>query len=73
MSNITVRVPEKLKNRMKRLKKVNWSEVARQAFEEATRREEMLKAAESIKALRTESVSKWDGAKEIRKWRDAAK
>lgn len=71
MSNITIRVPAELKSRMKRLKKINWSEVARQAFEEATRREEMAKAAESIKALRRESVAEWDGSKEIRRWRDA--
>jgi len=73
MNNITIRVPEELKNRMKRFKKINWSEVARRAFEEATRREEMLKAAESIKTLRMKSVSEWDGAKEIRKWRDAVR
>lgn len=72
MSNITVRVPEELKGRMKRCKSVNWSEVARKAFEDAAREEEMQHAAESIKKLRLESKSDWDGAKEIRKWRDAA-
>jgi hypothetical protein len=73
MSNITVRVPEELKGRMKRCKSVNWSEVARKAFEDAAREEEMQHAAESIKNLRLESKSDWDGAKEIRKWRDAAR
>jgi hypothetical protein len=72
MSNITVRVPEELKGRMKRCKSVNWSEVARKAFEEAAHREEMQCAAEVIKNLRLGSKTKWDGAKEIRKWRDAA-
>jgi len=72
MSNVTVRVPEELKGRMKRCKSVNWSEVARKAFEDAAREEEMQHAAESIKKLRLESKSDWDGAKEIRKWRDAA-
>lgn len=71
MSNLTIRLPEDLKERMERCKKVNWSEVARKAFEEAARREEMQCAAESIKKLRTESKAEWDGAKEIRKWRDA--
>jgi hypothetical protein len=71
MSNITVRVPEELKGRMKRCKSVNWSDVARKAFEDAARREEMQCAAEAIKNLRLESKAKWDGAKEIRKWRDA--
>jgi hypothetical protein len=73
MSNITVRVPEELKGRMKRCKSVNWSEVARRAFEDAARKEEMQCAAETIKNLRKESKTEWDGAKEIRKWRDAAK
>ena len=73
MSNVTVRVPEELKDRMKHCKSVNWSEVARKAFEDAARKEEMQCAAESIKKLRMESKSKWDGAGEIRKWRDSAK
>ena len=74
MGNVTVRVPEELKGRMKRCKSVNWSEVARKAFEDAARREEMQCAAETIKNLRKESsATEWDGAKEIRKWRDAAK
>ncbi|NLE06266.1 MAG: hypothetical protein GX638_15885 [Crenarchaeota archaeon] len=73
MSNITIRVSEELKERMKRCKSVNWSEVERKAFEDAARKEEMHHAAESIKNLRTESKTQWDGAKEIRKWRDAAK
>lgn len=73
MSNITIRVPEELKSRMERIRNINWSEVARRAFEEAAHREEMLRAAESIKKLRMESTAEWDGAKEIRRWRDAAK
>lgn len=73
MSNITVRLPEELKERMERCKNVNWSEVAREAFEEVARREEMKCAAESIKKLRAESKIEWNGAGEIRKWRDATK
>lgn len=72
MSNITVRVPDELKGRMKRCKNVNWSDVARKAFEDAARKEEIQCAAEAIKNLRAESEVEWDGAKEIRKWRDAA-
>jgi hypothetical protein len=68
---ITVRVSEELKGRMKRCKRVNWSDVARKAFEDAARREEMQRAAEEIKMLRLESKAEWVGAKEIRKWRDA--
>ena len=73
MSNITVRVPEELKDRMQRCKNINWSEVARKAFEEAARREEIQGAAAAIDKLRVESKIKWDGTKEIRKWRDAEK
>ncbi len=73
MSNVTVRVPEKLKDRMKHCKNVNWSEVARKAFEDAARKEEMQCAAETIKNLRNESKTEWNGAAEIRKWRDSAK
>ncbi len=71
MSNITIRVPEDLKRKMEQCKGVNWSEVARKAFEEAARREETRCAAAAIDKLRTESKIEWNGAKEIRKWRDA--
>ena len=73
MSNVTVRVSEELKDRMKHCKSVNWSEVARKAFEDAARKEEIQCAAESIKSLRIESKAEWNGSREIRKWRDAAK
>jgi len=73
MSNITIRVPEELKKQMERFKDINWSEVARRAFEDTTRREERKRAAESIKKLRMESVADWNGVKEIRRWRDAAR
>ncbi|MEM2936321.1 MAG: hypothetical protein QW231_03995 [Candidatus Bathyarchaeia archaeon] len=74
MANVTVSVPEGLKREMKRLKHVNWSEVARKAFEERIRREEMRKAAEGMDRLRQSSQTpEWSGAKEIRKWRDASK
>jgi hypothetical protein len=73
MSNITVRVPEELKGRMKRCKGVNWSKVARRAFEDVARKEEIQCAATAIKNLRLGSKAEWDGAKEIRRWRDAAK
>ena len=35
MSNVTIRVPKELKSRMEQCKGINWSEVARKAFEEA--------------------------------------
>jgi predicted alpha/beta-fold hydrolase len=72
-ANITISVPEDLKRCMQRLKHINWSEVARRAFEEMVSREEMRVAADTIKRLRMESQTQWDGAKEIRRWRDAAR
>ena len=73
MSNVTIRVSDELKRRMKRYKTINWSEVARKAFEDAACKEEMQCASEAIKNLRAESKAEWDGAKEIRRWRDAAR
>ena len=73
MSNITIRIPEELKDRMKQCKSINWSEVARKAFEEAARREEIQCASAAIDELRVGSKIKWDGTGEIRKWRDAEK
>jgi predicted nucleic acid-binding protein len=72
MANVTITVPEELRREMKKRKKTNWSSVARKAFEEALREEEMTMAAEGIDKLRTSGKTpSWNGAKEIRKWRDA--
>jgi hypothetical protein len=49
VGNITVRIPEELKSRMERCKTINWSEVARKAFEETARKEEIQCVAEAIK------------------------
>ncbi|HUK28407.1 MAG TPA: hypothetical protein VLV31_08285 [Candidatus Acidoferrales bacterium] len=73
MATITITVPEELKRGMKKLKHVNWSEVARRAFQEAIYREEMRNAAEAIDKLRASSKARgWSGAREIRKWRDVS-
>ena len=73
-ANVTITVPEELKREMKKRKSTNWSLVARKAFEEAIRQEEMDTAAEAIDELRASSkIAGWSGAKEIRKWRDASK
>ncbi len=55
MANVTVAVPEELKKKMEHVPDVNWSEVARQAFEETIRRKQMLEASESIDRLRESS------------------
>ena len=73
VSNVTIRVPDELKRRMEEHGNVNWSEVARRAFEETIQRQEMRRAAEEIRAMRKRSGPDWDGAAEIRKWRDAAR
>jgi predicted transcriptional regulator len=71
MANVTVAVPDELKKRMEHVPDVNWSEVARQAFEETIRRKQMREAAESTDRLRESSkTTGWSGAAEIRKWRD---
>ncbi len=72
MANVTISVPEELKKKMEHTGGVNWSEVARQAFEEAVRRREMSEAAEAMDRLRESTkLSGWSGVREIRKWRDA--
>jgi hypothetical protein len=72
MANVTVSVPEELKKRMEQTAGVNWSEIAREAFEEAVKRKEMREAAESMDRLRESTkLSGWSGVREIRKWRDA--
>jgi desulfoferrodoxin (superoxide reductase-like protein) len=73
MVNVTVSIPENIKHRMERYKHINWSEVARRAFEEAALNEEKTEATEAIKKMRNESQAEWNGAQEIRRWRDAAK
>jgi hypothetical protein len=74
MANVTITVPEELKREMKKRKGTNWSMVARKAFEEAIRQEEMTRAAEEIDRLRASSKTPgWSGAKEVRRWRDASK
>ena len=70
MSNITITVDKALKKTMKELKDVNWSKVARAAFEEKIEMERRKKAAQAIKEIRRKSKTKWSGSEEIRKWRD---
>lgn len=70
MSNITITVDKALKKRMQEFKDVNWSEVARAAFEEKVKIEKRKEAAQAIKEIRRKSKTKWSGSEEIRKWRD---
>lgn len=43
MSNVSVSIPDNLKQKMVDLEEVNWSAVAREAFEEKVRQIEFLK------------------------------
>ena len=74
------RVDEETRRKMKRLRHVNWSEVMRQAIiekiEEETRREidpneidEAIRLMDQVRRPRGD----FDGAEEIRKWRDRRK
>jgi hypothetical protein len=74
---VTVRVDDATKKKMEKLRGVNWSEVARKAFEEKIRESEfwrpvdvarMRQAAASTDALRRR-VEGRDSTAEIRKWR----
>jgi hypothetical protein len=67
-------VSDELKRGMKKLKHINWSSVARRAFEDTIHLEEKREAAREMDRIRLSSRAYgWNGAKEIRKWRDAAK
>ncbi|MCD6564283.1 MAG: hypothetical protein J7K23_10290 [Thermoproteales archaeon] len=73
MTNVTftITLPKELKEKMKKVKNVNWSEVDRKAFEEEIRKIERIKASEEIDKLRKESKVEWNGVEEIRKWRES--
>jgi hypothetical protein len=47
MANITVSVPDGMKQEMEEFKVINWSEVARQAIAERLRRLELLRKLDS--------------------------
>lgn len=68
---MTITVDERLRKRMRRIKKLNWSKVARMAFEREIQRYEARRAAKKMDEIRSEIRRRsWSGAGEIRKWRD---
>jgi len=71
LSNITITVDKELKKSMEELKQVNWSRVARAAFEQKIREEKREQIASSIKAIRDKDETNWSGSEEVRKWRDS--
>ncbi len=85
MAIVTVRLDEKLKAKMERLRHVNWSEIIRRAIAERISLEESLAATRSINVellrkavkdqdrLRSKTRGHWSGSEEIRKWRESRK
>jgi predicted transcriptional regulator len=72
-TNITITVDKELKKKMEEMKQVNWSKVARKAFEEEIKREKRKQTTREIKAIREKDRSNWSGSEEVRKWRDSRK
>ena len=73
-TNVTITVDKELKKKMEELKQVNWSKVARIAFEEEVRRESRRRITNEIKAIREKDrTTNWSGSEEVRKWRDDAR
>ena len=71
LSNITITVDKELKKKMEELRQVNWSSVAREAFEQRIRAEKRKQIASNIKAIRDKDETTWSGSEEVRKWRDS--
>jgi len=76
---VSFRISRSLKERMERLRHINWSEVVRRAIEEAVRREESKlrerdKARMRAAVIRTDKLRRlvpgWSSVEEIRRWRE---
>jgi ribosomal protein L14E/L6E/L27E len=74
----TIRIPREVKEKMRRYKHINWSEIARSAIlnklKEVEEVEKRLKAAETMDRIREEmlknyGMSDYDSAEVIRYWR----
>jgi len=77
---ISFRVRRELKEKMEKLRHINWSEVVRKAIEDTIRREESKlrnkdRARMKAAALRTDQLRRevpgWSSVEEIRRWREA--
>ncbi len=76
---VSFRIDRKLKERMDRLKHINWSEVVRRAIYEVVVREEARLRRKDLSRLRYavmkseelfRSVEGWSSVEEIRRWRE---
>jgi Arc/MetJ-type ribon-helix-helix transcriptional regulator len=72
MKTLTVKVDEELRERMKKLKHVNWSEVIRESIRKKIEEENGRNIAEAVllnEKLRKPAPKGWDSTKVIRGWR----
>ncbi len=78
-SVISFRIDRRIKERMEKLKHVNWSEVVRQAIIETIEREEKRLTRKDYRIIRkaaakSEALSRraegWSSTGEIRRWRE---
>lgn len=75
---ISFRISKELKEKMDRLKHINWSEVVRMAIVEEIRIQEMLLSRDPERALRASMLidslrrkaPNWNSVEEIRRWRE---
>ena len=82
MEVVSIKVDKKVRDGMRRFRKVNWSNVIREAIvkqlKEEEARDRIVDQAEVAEAVRiTDSirrrVANWDSTEEIRKWREKRK
>ncbi|RLE53635.1 MAG: hypothetical protein DRJ30_06610 [Candidatus Methanomethylicota archaeon] len=66
MSIITIRIPRELKEKMKKYREINWSEVVRRALEERIRIQERIEATRrmdeirrKVKPVKRRELDKW--------------
>lgn len=59
MVNVTLSIPQELKHKMDTFAEINWSAVAREAFDEKIRDLEFIKKFKSKSTLTEEDALKW--------------
>jgi len=66
LSIITIRIPRELKEKMKKYREINWSEVVRRALEERIRIQERIEATRrmdeirrKVKPVKRRELDKW--------------
>lgn len=72
MKTLTVKVDEELRESMRRLRHVNWSEVIRESIRRKIEEENGRNIAEAVlinEKLRKAAPKGWDSTKVIREWR----